>query len=94
MAAEQLVMVEVLSSNNCSRCKKTKILVSEVIEELKNSNICYREVDVVEEIDYAVKLGVTQIPAIAINGELLFVAPPPKTKLRDAIIKCLKRTIE
>ena len=47
--------------------------------------IQYREINVVEEIDYAVQLGVLSTPAIALNGKLVFAAPPSKAKLRQAI---------
>ena len=83
------VTVEILTASGCGRCAKAKTLVREAITELGDSRIRYREVNVVEEIDYAVKLGVLSTPAIALNGELVFPSPPSKTILLQAIQQCL-----
>lgn len=81
-----LIFVEVLTASGCGRCQKTKTLAKEVIADLNDSRVSYREINVVEEIDYAVRLGVMSTPAIALNGELVFAAPPSKAKLRRAIL--------
>ena len=41
----------------------------------------WREVSVLDDMDYAVKLGVLSTPAIAVNGKLLFTALPSEKKL-------------
>jgi len=79
-------LVEVLTASGCGRCQKAKDLAKTVIAELSGANIQYREINVVADIDYAVKLGVLSTPAIAINGELVFPASPSKAKLRQAIL--------
>lgn len=43
----------------------------------------------VEEIDYAVALGVLSTPANALNGELVFPSLPSAAKLRQAIVSRL-----
>lgn len=83
------VLVEVLTASGCSRCQQAKSLAKEAIAELDNVCIQYREINVIEEIDYAVRLGVLSTPAIALNGELVFPAPPSKAKLRQAILERL-----
>ncbi|MEX2352868.1 MAG: thioredoxin family protein, partial [Gammaproteobacteria bacterium] len=70
-------------------CQKAMALVREVIDELGDNRVHYREVNVVDEIDYAVQLGVLSAPAIVLNGELVFPSPPAKAKLRQAILKRL-----
>jgi len=84
------LLVEVLTASGCGRCLKAKALVKDVVDEFKKDDIHYREVNVVEDIDYAVKLGVMRTPAIAINGELVFPVLPSVIKLRQAICECLK----
>lgn len=42
----------------------------------------WRVVDVVEEIDYAVSLGILSTPAIVIDGELVFTSLPNSRALR------------
>ena len=89
MTLHQTVIVEILTASGCGRCQKAKALVKDVISELSDTNIQYREINVVEEIDYAVKLGVLSTPAIALNGELVFPSPPSAAKLRQAILERL-----
>jgi glutaredoxin len=79
------VTVEVLTASGCSRCQKVKALARGVIAELGGHRVQYREINVVEEIDYAVELGVLSTPAIALNGELVFTSTPSAAKLRQAI---------
>lgn len=89
MSAEtesQSVLVEVLTASGCGRCQKIKALAKAVIAELNDDRVRYKEINVVDEIDYAVSLGVMSTPAIALDGELVFAAPPSKAKLRQAIL--------
>ncbi|MAT51170.1 MAG: glutaredoxin [Porticoccaceae bacterium] len=83
------VWVEVLTASGCVRCQETKALAKVIIAELGNHSIQYREINVVDNIDYAVQLGVISAPAIALNGELVFPGPPSKAKLRQAILERL-----
>ena len=82
----QSVLVEVLSASGCGRCQKIKALAKAVIAELSDDRVRYQEINVVDDIDYAVSLGVMSTPAIALDGELVFAAPPSKAKLRQAIL--------
>lgn len=85
----QSVLVEVLTASGCGRCQKIKVLTKGVIAELNDDRVRYQEINVVDDIDYAVRLGVMSTPAIALNGELEFSGPPSKAKLRQAILKRL-----
>tara|TARA_R110001599_G_C12272072_1_gene661601 strand:+ start:2521 stop:2784 length:264 start_codon:yes stop_codon:yes gene_type:complete len=80
------MLVDILTATGCDRCQKAKALVRRVVDEMADDSIQYREINVVEEIDYAVKLGVLAIPAIAIDGKLIFPALPSASKLRRAIL--------
>jgi len=79
------VRVEVLTASECGRCQQTKVLARSVIAEFNDARIQYSELNVVADIDYAVKLGVMSTPAIALNGELVFGGPPSRNKLYQAI---------
>ena len=48
-------------------------------------DLIWRDVNVLEELDYAVELGVLTLPAVAIDGELVFASLPSPLELRDAI---------
>jgi len=51
------------------------------------AGIEWRELSVLEDLDYAVELGVLSLPAIAVDGELLFSSLPTPHQLRDALIR-------
>ncbi|HIO01529.1 MAG TPA: thioredoxin family protein [Alphaproteobacteria bacterium] len=87
----QTVLVEVLTASGCGRCQKIKALAKAVIAELNDDRVEYQEINVVDEIDYAVSLGIMRTPAIALDGKLEFAAPPSKVKLRRAILDRLGR---
>lgn len=84
-----MVKVEVFSSPGCGKCAQGKSMLKAVAEELGQDKVSWREVNILEEIDYAVDLGVMSSPAIAINGELVFVSLPSATKLRAELLKRL-----
>ena len=77
--------VEVFSSPGCSKCGHAKEVLRKLAEEISGGHILWREVNILEELDHAVELGVLTTPAIAINGELVFNSLPSKNKLREAL---------
>jgi len=79
------VDIEVFTSSICSNCQRAGGVVEQLLKESGFETITWREVDVVEEIDHAVTLCVLATPSIAIGGELVFSALPPKQQLRNAI---------
>lgn len=76
------IQVEIFSSPGCSKCGHTRDVLKELVDELGGDKIQWREVNILDEIDYAVKLGVLSAPSIAINGELVFTGSPSEKKLR------------
>ncbi|WP_198262933.1 glutaredoxin family protein [sulfur-oxidizing endosymbiont of Gigantopelta aegis] len=72
--------IEIFSSPGCGKCGHAKVVLSELANEIGGDKINWREVNILEEIDYAVELGVMTTPSIAIDGELIFLithkAPP------------------
>lgn len=80
------VKIEVIAAPGCKKCagargKLHAIAVSVIGEE----NLVWREVNVLEELDYAVALGVLTMPAIAVNGELKFSSLPSLERLRAVL---------
>jgi thioredoxin 1 len=84
--------VEVFSSPGCTRCSQAKDMLRRLAEEIGGGRIVWREVNVLEEIDRAVKLGVLSTPAIAVNGKLVFTALPSAKKLRAALEAEIRRS--
>jgi len=79
------IKVEVFSSPGCGKCGHAKEVLRQIAEEIGGGRIDWREVNVLDEMDYAVTLGVLSTPAIAVNGKLVFTALPSAKKLREIL---------
>ncbi|VAX15704.1 hypothetical protein MNBD_IGNAVI01-3033 [hydrothermal vent metagenome] len=75
------IKIEVFSSPGCSKCQRAKEILRNMVAELEENLIDWREVNILEELNYSVKLGVLSTPAIAVNGKLVFTGLPSAKKL-------------
>ncbi len=57
-------------------------MAQEVVKDLE-----WRELNVLDDLDHAVELGVMTLPSIIVDGELVFTSMPTVTQLRDALIE-------
>ena len=80
-----MIKVEVFSSPGCGKCMQAKAVLKAIAEELGQDKVMWRDVNILEEMDYAVDLGVMSTPAMAIDGELVFSSLPSAGKLRKEI---------
>lgn len=71
-----MINVEVFSSPGCSKCAEAKTLLEKTLVQAGRSDLVWRDVSILEELDYAVELGIMNAPAIAINGKLVFAFLP------------------
>ena len=83
------IKIELISASICNRCGDARKRLQSLMDELDDDRIQYREIDVLEELDYVVSLGVLTTPAIAIDGELVFTAMPSLKRLGDELQKRL-----
>ena len=83
--------VEVFATPGCSTCAQSREALKAVMESFGQDKVTWREVNVLNEIEYAVALGVVVPPSIAIDGELVFPTLPTATKLKEALIQRLAR---
>lgn len=86
-----MIKVEAFSAHGCGKCAQAKETLKAIVEELGRKQITWRDVNILEEMDYAVELGILSPPAIAIDGELVFPALPSPNRLRAELIKRLER---
>lgn len=84
-----MLKVEVFSSPGCGKCAQAKDVLREVVASLGADKVSWREVNILEEMDYAVDLGVMASPAIAIDGKLEFSSLPSVSKLRAELARRL-----
>ena len=76
--------VELFHSPGCSRCAAAQAKLRTVAEATV-SDLEWREVNAVDELDRAVELGVLTLPSIVVDGELVFTSLPSEQQLRDAL---------
>ena len=86
-----MIKVELISAASCSKCLDTKSKLKEAAESVAKNRMIWREVNVLDEIDYVVSLGVLTLPAVAIDGTLVFKALPSAAEMRREIGKRLEK---
>lgn len=73
--------VEIFSSPGCGKCGHAKEALHKLVDEIGADKIQWREVNILDDLDYAVELGVMSTPSIAIDGDLVFSSLPSVKKL-------------
>ncbi len=86
------IQIEVFSAPACGKCAQAKARLRAVATDYGEDRVTWREVDVLDEMERALELGVLSTPAIAIDGELLFTGTPSEKALREAIDQRLRRS--
>jgi len=79
------VLIEIFSAPACGKCGQAKARLRAVAEDYGSERVQWREVDVLDDMERAVTLGVLSTPAIAIDDCLLFSGTPSDKALRKAI---------
>lgn len=86
------VTIEVIAAPGCKKCARAqgelRAIAASVLGE---GQLVWREVNVLEELDYAVSLGVLSMPAIAVNGELKFSSLPTPEQFRTGLTRLAPR---
>lgn len=83
--------VEVFTTPGCRKCAQSREALQAVVELFGHDKVTWREVHVIDDIEYAVELGVVAPPSIAIDGELVFPSLPTATKLKNELTRRLER---
>lgn len=76
--------IELLHSPGCARCLTEREALRGVAEQLV-AGMEWREINVLEAFDYAVELGVLSLPALAIDGQLVFARLPTPERLAQEL---------
>jgi thioredoxin 1 len=78
--------VEIIHTTGCKTCAASRDNLKAVAEQAVQ-HLDWQEVNVQEALDYAVELGVLTLPAVAINGKLVFSSMPTPAQLTQALRK-------
>ena len=78
--------IEIFYTPGCSDCvsahAKLRTVAQESVKDLE-----WRELNVLDDLDYALELGVLTLPSIAVDGELVFTSMPTVAQLREVLRK-------
>lgn len=72
--------VELFHTVGCKRCAEARNQLKAAAQQAV-PDLVWREVDVTQDIDYAVEVGVLGLPALAVDGELAFSSLPTPGQL-------------
>ena len=75
-----------------SKCAQAKTALEEIIQSFDADKVHWREVDILQETDYAIDLGIVGASAFAIDGELVFPQLPWPQALRAELLNRLDRS--
>ncbi len=86
------VTIEIIAAPGCEKCAAARGELRAVAASVLGAeNMVWRDVNVLDELDYAVTLGVLSMPAVAVNGALKFSALPTAEQLRTALSSLVTR---
>ncbi len=91
------IKVEIFSSPGCNICNRASLVIQKLAQEIAQemfqktgeNKIQLKKVNIIEEIDRAVALGILSTPAIAIDNVLVFTGLPSEKKLRKVLLNKL-----
>lgn len=78
--------IEIFSAKGCQKCEASQAELRAVAVAAV-PGVEWRLVNVLDELDYAVSLGVLSLPSVAIDGKVLFTALPTAKQLRAVLDK-------
>jgi glutaredoxin len=77
--------IELFYAPGCEKCAAAKHGLKAAAREVI-PGITWRELNALDELDYAVEVGVITLPAIAIHGKLVFNSLPTCRQLQRELI--------
>lgn len=72
--------LELFQATGCRSCAAKRDALKIVAQRFA-LDLQWRDVDITAEIDYAVELGVMNLPAMAVDGQLVFSSLPTAAQL-------------
>lgn len=72
--------VELFQTSGCKSCSAARDSLKSAAQQAV-PGLAWRDVDVTQELDYAVEIGVMSLPALAVDGQLAFSSLPTPAQL-------------
>ena len=87
--------IELLYSPGCKQCDAARSgLKAAAGQACADGPLVWTELNVLDHLDYAVELGVLTLPAIAIDGKLVFASLPSPRELSAELSNRTRRNPE
>ncbi len=84
--------IELFYAPGCQKCANARDGLRAAAQEVI-PGVIWRELNALDELDYAIKLGVTILPALAIDREVAFSSLPTPRQLREALKQRLTKAV-
>ena len=78
--------IELFYTPGCQECANARDELRTAAKEII-PGVIWRELNALDELDYAVEVGIITLPAIAIDGELVFSSLPTRRQLQRELTK-------
>lgn len=85
-----MIKVEIIAAAGCSKCAGARAKLKAAAEAVAKDQLDWREINVLDEIDYVVQLGVLTLPAVAIDGKLVFKSLPSAKEMRRELSRHIR----
>lgn len=82
-----MVKIDMFVLPGCARCSAGLDALKAIAESFGPDAVTWEERNLLENIDYAVDLGILSSPAMAINSKLAFTSLPSPQQLRVELVR-------
>lgn len=84
--------IDVFYADGCASCSASRRALKVAALHAFPTSAVWSDLDIVKNIDYAVELGVLTVPAVAIDGSLVFANLPSAQQLVAALTVRMQET--
>lgn len=86
------MIIELFYVEGCHQCIQNRETLMMAAQQAV-PDVIWREVNVLEEMEYAVELGILSLPAIVIDKKLAFTRMPSKDQLVKALHQRIRESL-
>lgn len=78
--------VELFQTSGCKSCSAAHDALKSAAQQAV-PGLAWRDVDITQELEYAVEIGVMSLPALAVDGQLAFSSLPTPAQLTAELVR-------